>query len=116
MLDILRVFTALLPLSCCLRIVSFEGPALLLPGDSAYLRCLYELGGERLYSVKWYKDAKEFYRYHPQLNPQFMAFQAPGINVDVSILFLKLLQDRTICTPLNLNLLNATNSILFLLL
>lgn len=77
--------TALLPLSCCLRIVSFEGPALLLPGDSAYLRCLYELGGERLYSVKWYKDTKEFYRYHPQLNPQFMAFHAPGINVDVSI-------------------------------
>ncbi|KAG8201679.1 hypothetical protein JTE90_012744 [Oedothorax gibbosus] len=68
----------------CLHIHSFEVPHLLVPGDSAYLTCLFDLGGEKLYSVKWYKDDKEFYRFFPSLNPQFMAFQAPGIYVDLS--------------------------------
>ncbi|XP_015916785.1 cell adhesion molecule 3 [Parasteatoda tepidariorum] len=76
----------ILPLSSvlCLKISSFEVPDLLVPGDSAYLTCLYDLGGEKLYSVKWYKNDQEFYRFFPSLNPQYMAFEAPGIYVDLS--------------------------------
>ncbi|GFT13248.1 uncharacterized protein TNCV_4077041 [Trichonephila clavipes] len=66
----------------CLKISSFEVPSLLVPGDSAYLTCLFDLGGEKLYSVKWYKNDQEFYRFFPSLNPQYMAFRAPGIHVD----------------------------------
>ncbi|PRD21594.1 UNVERIFIED_CONTAM: hypothetical protein NCL1_51301 [Trichonephila clavipes] len=69
----------------CLKISSFEVPSLLVPGDSAYLTCLFDLGGEKLYSVKWYKNDQEFYRFFPSLNPQYMAFRAPGIHVDVSV-------------------------------
>ena len=50
------------------------------------LICDYDLGGETLYSVKWYKDDKEFYRYMPQENKtkRTQAFKLPGVNLDVS--------------------------------
>ncbi|XP_054724075.1 uncharacterized protein LOC129234184 [Uloborus diversus] len=76
----------LFPLSAfwCLRISRFDVPTTLVPGDSAYLTCLYDLAGEKLYSVKWFKDDHEFYRFFPSLSPQFMAFKAPGLQVDLS--------------------------------
>ncbi|KFM79693.1 hypothetical protein X975_22581, partial [Stegodyphus mimosarum] len=80
----LSIFLTLPLTIVCLKISSFEVPSLLVPGDSAYLTCLYDMGGEKLYSVKWYKDEQEFYRFFPSLNPQYMAFHAPGIYVDLS--------------------------------
>ena len=32
-------------------------------GSRQKLWCNYRLNGDNLYSVKWYKDAQEFYRY-----------------------------------------------------
>lgn len=55
---------------------------------SAILGCRYSLDGESLYSVKWYKDGHEFYRYVPRNKPPGQAFPLPGINVEVSINFL----------------------------
>ncbi|GFR32970.1 uncharacterized protein TNCT_435851 [Trichonephila clavata] len=81
----LFILLILPPMIACLKISSFEVPSLLVPGDSAYLTCLFDLGGEKLYSVKWYKNDQEFYRFFPSLNPQYMAFRAPGIHVDVSV-------------------------------
>ncbi|XP_055938117.1 uncharacterized protein LOC129968286 [Argiope bruennichi] len=80
----LYILLILPPMIACLKISSFEVPSLLVPGDSAYLTCLFDLGGEKLYSVKWFKDDQEFYRFFPSLNPQYMAFRAPGIHVDLS--------------------------------
>lgn len=40
---------------------------------------------ETLYSVKWYKDNEEFYRYVPKANPQQQSYRVEGIRVDVSI-------------------------------
>ncbi len=42
--------------------------------------------GDTLYSVKWYKDDLEFYRYVPNDNPKLQVFQQKGINVAVSVL------------------------------
>lgn len=38
--------------------------------------------GEKIYSVKWYKDNEEFYRYVPSANPQIKSYQVDGILVD----------------------------------
>lgn len=52
---------------------------------SALLGCRYALDGESLYSVKWYKDGHEIYRYVPRDKPPGQAFPLPGVNIDVSI-------------------------------
>lgn len=50
----------------------------------ATLRCLYDLGDSPLYSVKFYRGLREFYRYLPSEYPEKKAIPFPGINVDVS--------------------------------
>lgn len=53
-------------------------------GNRTILECLFDLQGESLYSVKWYKDGHEFYRFLPRNNPPINLFPLPGIHVDVS--------------------------------
>jgi hypothetical protein len=48
------------------------------------LSCEYDLEGGSLYSVKWYKDESEFFRYMPDYDPQNQAFHTPGVTLDVS--------------------------------
>jgi hypothetical protein len=48
------------------------------------LICEYDLESRNLYSVKWYKDECEFFRYMPDYEPQSQAFPTPGITLDVS--------------------------------
>ncbi|KAF8792937.1 Cell adhesion molecule 3 like protein [Argiope bruennichi] len=62
----------------------FEVLLSVVSGDSAILTCFYDLGKEKLYSVKWYKDHVEFFRFFPSLSPQYMAFPAPGLDIDLS--------------------------------
>ncbi|CAD7084348.1 unnamed protein product [Hermetia illucens] len=38
--------------------------------------------GEALYSVKWYKDNEEFYRFVPKVNPPQQSYKVDGIRVD----------------------------------
>ncbi len=45
-----------------MRMLSVDVPPHATVRDRTRLRCNYELGGESLYSVKWYKDGSEFYR------------------------------------------------------
>uniref|UniRef100_A0A182MUU4 Ig-like domain-containing protein n=1 Tax=Anopheles culicifacies TaxID=139723 RepID=A0A182MUU4_9DIPT len=52
-------------------------------GDSIKLECLYDMEGEALYSVKWYKDGSEFYRYVPRDDPPQQTFPLVGITVNV---------------------------------
>lgn len=52
-------------------------------GNSTVLECKFDLEGETLYAVKWYKDGNEFYRYLPKDDPQIQVFPLPGVNVDV---------------------------------
>lgn len=54
-----------------------------LRGQKAVLRCNYDLEGDNLYSVKWYFNQKEFYRYIPTDNPPVTIFNHhPGVNVN----------------------------------
>ncbi|XP_062711785.1 uncharacterized protein LOC115268723 [Aedes albopictus] len=39
-------------------------------------------GPEKIYSVKWYKDNEEFYRYVPSANPPIKSYKIEGIRVD----------------------------------
>ncbi|CAB3375752.1 Hypothetical predicted protein [Cloeon dipterum] len=44
--------------------------------------CNYSLSdGEGLYSVKWYKDNEEFYRYVPRSRPATISYQVDGVEV-----------------------------------
>lgn len=53
-------------------------------GDTVTLQCKYDLEGEPLYTVKWYKGQSEFYRFLPKELPNTQVFALPGIDVDVS--------------------------------
>lgn len=48
------------------------------------LKCNYDLDGDSLYSIKWYKDRREFYRFHPDEKPSATTFPVNGVNVYVT--------------------------------
>ncbi|CAH0559288.1 unnamed protein product [Brassicogethes aeneus] len=52
--------------------------------DTVTLQCKYDLEGEPLYTVKWYKGTKEFFRYIPKEHPNTQVFLLPGMDVDLS--------------------------------
>ncbi|EDS37588.1 conserved hypothetical protein [Culex quinquefasciatus] len=59
-------------------------PAAIRRGDSANLICHYDMEGAVLYTVKWYKGKREFFRYTPKENPSMKAFPVLGITVERS--------------------------------
>ncbi|XP_075220950.1 uncharacterized protein LOC142324143 [Lycorma delicatula] len=67
-----------------LRDVELKVPAAVSPGDTVTLICRYDLEGEPLYTVKWYKGREEFYRYIPKEHPHTLVFPLPAVNVDMS--------------------------------
>ena len=92
-------------------------PSLKYRGENALLECQFELNNksihkhkaydvdrqyrnnylyydendneEVLYSVKWYKDGEEFYRFVPRANSPQNSYSFDGIKVDVSALLIK---------------------------
>lgn len=66
--------------------MSITVPIAVRRGDDALLKCNYDLENDTLYSVKWYKGSREFYRYLPKENPAMKLFPLGGIIVDVSLL------------------------------
>ena len=74
------------------QITDLNVPREVLAGDEVRLRCNYNSeDGSALYSLKWYKDNKEFYRYVPS-NPDSKTNKCAtrthtmfGLNIDVSI-------------------------------
>ncbi|XP_037024568.1 uncharacterized protein LOC119066298 isoform X1 [Bradysia coprophila] len=69
-------------ISLGLRDVRVTVPTAVKKGDDAHLICNYDLEGDALYSVKWYKGRREFYRYTPKENPAMKIFPLPGISVE----------------------------------
>ncbi|XP_029676995.1 uncharacterized protein LOC115243866 isoform X1 [Formica exsecta] len=62
-----------------LRMLQLIVPKHVVLGQNIRLECNFNLDDEKLYSVKWYKDGNEFYRYVPQEQPPAMAFNLPGV-------------------------------------
>lgn len=56
-------------------------PSVVNKGDKVDLRCNYNMRGEELYSLKWYRDNVEFYRYIPSEVPSLTVFVMPGLEV-----------------------------------
>lgn len=70
-----------------LRLTEVRIPNHQVRDTSAVLECHYDLDGEALYSVKWYKGGNEFYRYVPRDMPPAQIFSLVGVTVDVSFFF-----------------------------
>lgn len=69
--------------SNALRLIEVRVPNYTVKDNVVRLECIYDMEDEKLYSVKWYKDGHEFYRYLPRDHPPATLFPLPGINVDV---------------------------------
>ncbi|XP_023936520.2 uncharacterized protein LOC112044789 [Bicyclus anynana] len=67
-----------------IRIKELQVPGIAAEGGQALLGCQFDLEGDDLYSVKWYKDGKEFYRYVPSNDEVMSHFTMPGVFVDVT--------------------------------
>lgn len=68
-----------------------------LSGQDAVLECEFELGRDRLYAVKWYKDNEEFFRYVPRFSPPIYTHPVDGANVDVSWTKFSLKTSKVVC-------------------
>ncbi|KAJ8721614.1 hypothetical protein PYW07_002389 [Mythimna separata] len=66
-----------------LRLVHLRVPSYKREGGKALFTCQYDLQGDTLYSVKWYKDGREFYRYMPSTHPSLFNFPVAGVNIDI---------------------------------
>lgn len=67
-----------------LKWVRITVPQYRVPGESALLHCDYEMGNDSLYSLKWYKDHEEFYRFVPKSKPKTNWYNVDGVKIDVS--------------------------------
>ncbi|CAL4101267.1 unnamed protein product [Meganyctiphanes norvegica] len=79
------VFAYLTPQGSAISWVKFDVPQFAARGGDATLTCQFHLDGEQLYSVKWYKNDKEFYRYinNEWPAPQ-QAFHISGALIDLA--------------------------------
>ncbi|KAF6210870.1 hypothetical protein GE061_013981 [Apolygus lucorum] len=62
-----------------LRDVKLIVPDAVRLGESLSFNCIFQLEGDSLYTVKWYKYQDEFYRYTPKESPPTKVFAVNGI-------------------------------------
>ncbi|XP_067625365.1 uncharacterized protein beat-Ia [Eurosta solidaginis] len=67
-----------------LRDVRVKIPHAARRGEKVTMNCLYDLEGDSLYSVKWYKGRREFYSFTPKETPAIKVYQIPGVRVERS--------------------------------
>ncbi|XP_023162313.2 uncharacterized protein LOC111593659 [Drosophila hydei] len=66
-----------------LKDVTVRIPQAVKRGSNALFTCNYDMENDTLYSVKWYKGKREFYRYTPKENPAMKVFaMTSGLNVE----------------------------------
>ncbi|XP_030762528.1 uncharacterized protein LOC115887281 [Sitophilus oryzae] len=68
-----------------LKFIRLNVPRAVRTGHSVTLGCEYDLENAPLYSVKWYRESDEFYRYVPKEEPPTRVFTQQGLHVDVSV-------------------------------
>uniref|UniRef100_A0A182T8L9 Ig-like domain-containing protein n=1 Tax=Anopheles maculatus TaxID=74869 RepID=A0A182T8L9_9DIPT len=69
---------------CSLKDLKIFVPEAVIMGNAATLSCQFELEKATLYSVRWYFEGEEFYRFVPKESPPARTFPVSGITVDVS--------------------------------
>lgn len=78
-------FLALHTLDDALRVTRFKVPDQLQVGQSTQLVCEFEINrGERLYSLRWYLNDIEFFRFEPRAEQRVQLFPLPQLRLDVS--------------------------------
>lgn len=70
-----------------IRLTELRVPNHTVKDSTVQLECHYDLNNDGLYSVKWYKDGNEFFRYMPRDHPPVLVFPLSGITVDVRTKF-----------------------------
>ncbi|XP_076344003.1 kin of IRRE-like protein 3 isoform X2 [Tachypleus tridentatus] len=77
------VVTTLLKAVLSLKLLDLYIPSVVRLASPVWLYCGYDLEGDDLYSVKWYKNHVEFYRYLPSDNPPGQKYDLVGVHVDL---------------------------------
>ncbi|XP_033235930.1 uncharacterized protein beat-Ia isoform X1 [Drosophila pseudoobscura] len=75
------LLTITIELASALRDVRVRVPHAVRRGEKGILKCFYDIEDDSLYSVKWYKGRREFYRYTPKETPPMKVFHFPGVKV-----------------------------------
>ncbi|CRL07339.1 CLUMA_CG020318, isoform A [Clunio marinus] len=73
-----------LSIAVCLKELKIFVPEAVIMGNAATLSCQYDLDNASLYSVRWYFESEEFYRFVPKEAPPARTFPVSGINVDLT--------------------------------
>ncbi|KAF2367475.1 Immunoglobulin-like domain, partial [Trinorchestia longiramus] len=68
-----------------LNVLSVDVPSHEVAGKPVKLTCNYDLEGDVLYSVKWYRGSSEFFRYIPGDHPPIQVYDLPGVVVDSAV-------------------------------
>ncbi|XP_067130867.1 synaptogenesis protein syg-2-like [Centruroides vittatus] len=84
MLTIALVLLLLSKESLSLKFLKLGVPGAVQNGDPIWLHCDFDLEGDPLYSVKWYKNNVEFYRYLPSKKPPGRKYNLLGVYMDLS--------------------------------
>lgn len=71
-----------------LKDLTINVPAVVRSGDTVTLSCHYDLEGLSLYTIQWFLEDTEFYRYLFEADPPYTIFEVDGIHVNVSISYL----------------------------
>ncbi|XP_076336510.1 uncharacterized protein LOC143239381 [Tachypleus tridentatus] len=77
------VVTIFVEVALSLKLVDLHVPAVVRLTSPVWLYCWYNLEGDELYSVKWYKNHVEFYRFLPSDNPPGQKYDLVGVHVDL---------------------------------
>jgi len=78
------VLAALLQVIDSLSNLAVRIPEYIQNGQTADLTCSFNLGGDKLYSVKWYKGRHEFFRYMPGQDPVIKTFPVKGMEINMT--------------------------------
>lgn len=71
-----------LPACLSLKMNDVTVPPYIVRGHTGHLRCDYNAAGQQIYTVKWYKDSHEFYRYKPGSPQPLLTFPVKGFVVN----------------------------------
>ncbi|XP_071439713.1 uncharacterized protein [Hetaerina americana] len=78
----LTTLLSLLGLAQGLRNVRLSMPPAIKRDSTTLIVCHYDLEGDSLYTVKWYKGGREFFRYTPKEDPPIKIFPIHGLHLD----------------------------------